>query len=105
MTLRAALALALLAPLTAIAQPVKVAIKDFNFTPHVITVPVGATVTWTNGDDELHTVAANDKSFHSPALDSGDSFSQTFAKPGVYPYYCTMHPQMTGQVVVKPSGG
>jgi len=62
-------------------------------------------VTWTNADDDLHTVVANDHSFRSPALDSGDAFSHTFAKPGAYPYSCSLHPEMTGEVVVKPSGG
>jgi plastocyanin len=108
MRFRTALALALVAPLAAAAQPAKtakVAIQNFAFSPRVITVSAGTTITWTNGDDDLHTVVAIDHSFHSAALDSGDAFSHTFVKPGTYPYFCTLHPEMTGEVVVKPSGG
>jgi hypothetical protein len=58
-------------------------------------------VIWTNMDDDPHTVTANDKSFHSPALDTGGKFSFTFNRPGEFAYFCSLHPHMTGKVVVK----
>jgi amicyanin len=88
---------------TAPAAPVgpnAVTIENFKFAPQSLTVPVGTTVTWTNQDEEPHTVAAKDGSFHSPALDSHQTFSYTFQAPGSYDYVCTIHPFMTGTVVV-----
>ena len=78
-----------------------VMIDNFDFSPMTLTVPVGQAVTWTNGDDIPHTVRAVDGSFHSKALDSGDTYSFTFAKPGVYAYFCSIHPKMLGKVIVK----
>lgn len=78
-----------------------VAIKNFAFVPQVITVAPGTTVTWTNADEDPHTVTANDKGFHSAALDSGGTFSFTFTTPGDYAYFCSLHPHMTGKVIVK----
>ncbi|HEY3798996.1 MAG TPA: cupredoxin family copper-binding protein [Caulobacteraceae bacterium] len=78
-----------------------VTIDNFSFGPSPITVQAGATVTWTNDDDIPHTVRAVDGSFHSKAMDSGDAYSFTFAKPGVYNYFCSLHPKMVGQVIVK----
>ncbi len=80
-----------------------VTIDNFSFAPMQVTVPVGATVTWTNNDDIPHTVRAVDGSFHSPALDSDERYSFTFTKPGVYSYFCSLHPKMVGKVVVKAS--
>jgi plastocyanin len=80
-----------------------VAIKGFAFVPQVITVAPGATVTWTNADEDPHTVYANDKGFHSVALDTDDKFSFTFTKVGDYAYFCSLHPHMTGKVIVKAS--
>lgn len=77
-----------------------VSISDFKFKPATLTVPVGATVTWTNQDEEPHTIAAKDGSFHSPGLDTHGSYSFTFATPGSYDYVCSIHPFMTGTVVV-----
>jgi plastocyanin len=79
----------------------KVAIDNFAFSPQVIVVAPGTTVTWTNADEDPHTVVANDKSFHSAAMDTDESFSFTFTKPGEYAYFCSLHPHMTGKVVVK----
>ena len=76
-------------------------IDNFSFSPPTITVAAGTTVKWTNDDDIPHTVRAVDGSFHSRAMDTGDSFSFTFAKPGVYSYFCSLHPKMVGKVVVK----
>lgn len=80
-----------------------VAIKNLAFTPGTLTVPAGTTVTWTNADEEPHTVSAdNGGPFHSSPLDTGGVFRYTFAKPGTYTYYCTIHPFMHGTVVVRP---
>ena len=80
-----------------------VTIDNFAFGPAAITVAVGTKVTWTNRDDEPHTVTSADdpKLFKSAALDTDDSFSFTFDKPGTYSYFCSIHPRMTGTVVVK----
>ena len=77
-----------------------VAITDFKFNPATLTVPVGSTVTWTNQDEEPHTIAAKDGSFHSPGMDTHATYSFTFATPGSYNYICSIHPFMTGTVVV-----
>jgi plastocyanin len=71
------------------------------FGPVLLTVAPGTKVTWTNRDDIPHTVVADDKTFKSKALDTDETFSYTFDKPGTYPYFCSIHPHMTGQVVVK----
>jgi plastocyanin len=78
-----------------------VSIRNFAFVPQIITVTAGTTVRWTNADEDPHTVTANDKSFHSPALDSEGTFSFTFTKPGDYAYFCALHPHMIGKVIVK----
>ena len=78
-----------------------VRIDNFTFKDPVVTVKPGTTVTWTNGDDIPHTVVAKDGSFKSKVLDTGDRFSFTFAKPGQIGYFCSLHPHMTGTIVVK----
>jgi plastocyanin len=78
-----------------------VKIDNFVFGPQTITVPVGTTVTWTNGDDIPHTAVSTDGVFKSKVMDTDEKFSYTFTKAGTYPYYCSVHPKMTGQVVVK----
>jgi amicyanin len=77
-----------------------VSISNFKFNPATLTVPVGATVTWTNQDEEPHTVAGKDGSFHSPGMDTHGTYSFTFTTPGSYDYICSIHPFMTGTVVV-----
>ena len=76
-------------------------IDNFVFGPQTITVPVGATVTWTNKDDIPHTSVSTDGVFKSKVLDTDEKFSYTFTKAGTYSYFCSIHPKMTGQVVVK----
>src|SRR6516225_7696203 len=95
--LAAALGLAVLGP-TAPARSVEatVMIDNFTFNPPRLTVKAGTTVTWDNEDDIPHTVAASAKAFKSKALDTGDKFSFTFATPGQYEYFCSLHPHMTG---------
>jgi plastocyanin len=80
---------------------VGVNIDNFVFGPQTISVPVGATVTWTNKDDIPHTSVSTDGVFKSKVLDTDETFSYTFTKAGTYPYYCTIHPKMTGTVVVQ----
>jgi len=79
----------------------EVVIQNFSFEPATLTVKVGTTVTWVNHDDEPHTATATDKRFNSKTLDNGDRFSQEFNAPGVYNYYCALHPHMTGKIIVK----
>ena len=78
-----------------------VTIDNFTFKAPITLVKVGTTVTWTNGDDIPHTVVSRDGVFKSKVLDSGDKFSFTFAKPGQFGYFCSLHPHMTGTIVVK----
>jgi plastocyanin len=83
------------------AANVAVKIDNFVFGPQAITVPVGTTVTWTNSDDIPHTTVSTDGVFKSKVMDTDEKFSYTFTKAGTYSYYCSVHPKMTGQVVVK----
>ena len=78
-----------------------VRIDNFSFGPVDLAVSVGTTVTWTNRDDIPHTVVSTDKAFKSKVLDTDEKFSFTFTKAGTYPYFCSIHPKMTGKVVVK----
>jgi plastocyanin len=77
-----------------------VTIDNFAFAPATLTVKAGATVTWTNRDEEPHTVAATDGSFHSPGMGTGATFSHTFPTAGKFDYVCSIHPSMHGTVVV-----
>ena len=83
------------------AAGLEVKIDNFSFGPQTITVPVGATVTWTNRDDIPHTSVSTEGVFKSKVMDTDEKFSYTFTKAGTYPYFCSIHPKMTGQVVVK----
>ena len=83
------------------AEVIKISAKNFMFSPATITVKAGSTVTWTNLDEEPHTVFSDAGLFRSGALDTKDSFSFTFDKPGTYHYLCTIHPKMLGTVVVE----
>ena len=83
------------------AAEAKVKIDNFSFTPATITVPAGTTVRWTNGDDIPHTVVGEEKTFKSNVLDTDQDFTFTFSKPGTYSYFCSIHPHMTGKVVVQ----
>jgi plastocyanin len=78
-----------------------VKIDNFVFGPQTLTVPVGTTVTWTNSDDIPHTSVSTEGVFKSKVLDTDEKFSYKFDKAGTYPYYCTIHPKMTGTVVVQ----
>lgn len=79
----------------------EVTIDNFSFGPMELTVPVGTQVTWVNKDDVPHVVMSVDKTFKSKALDTDDKFSFTFQQAGTYEYFCSVHPKMTGKIVVK----
>ena len=79
----------------------QVVVDNFSFTPATAAVPVGTTVTWTNHDDIPHNVVSPEQKFKSPVLDTDETFSHTFEVAGTYKYYCSIHPRMTGQVVVR----
>jgi plastocyanin len=79
----------------------EIKIDNFSFGPGELTVPLGTMVTWTNHDDVPHLVASEDKIFKSKVLDTDDRFSYTFTKPGTYLYFCSVHPKMTGKIVVQ----
>jgi amicyanin len=76
-------------------------IDNFSFSPKSLTVKAGATVTWMNHDDIPHNVVSTEKKFSSPVLDTDQNFSFSFQEPGSYPYYCKIHPTMTGTIVVE----
>jgi plastocyanin len=77
-----------------------VAIRSFAFGPAAITVKPGTTVTWTQQDEDQHTVTADDGSFASSPLTTGQGYTHTFTDPGTYHYHCSIHPFMHGTVVV-----
>jgi plastocyanin len=95
---------------TGIAQPaaegansaIEVNIDNFAFTPAVITVKAGTQVTWVNHDDIPHTIDSTEGKFKSGALDTNDKFEFRFTQPGEYPFYCRVHPKMTGKIIVQP---
>jgi len=80
----------------------EVKIDNFAFTPVTVTVKVGAQVTWVNHDDIPHTVDSTQGKFKSAALDTDDRFEFRFTEAGEYPFYCRIHPKMTGKIIVQP---
>ena len=76
--------------------------RQLHLRPAVLTVKAGTTVTWVNGDDIPHVVAEKDGKFRSGALDTDDSFSQSFATAETVEYFCAIHPHMTGKIIVTP---
>jgi len=82
----------------------RIEIKDFSFNPQTLTVKSGETVTWINRDEEPHTVVSVEKKFKkSTALDTDQEFTITAGAPGTYTYFCSVHPKMTGTIVVVKS--
>jgi len=77
-----------------------VVVDSFSFAPATTAVPIGSTITWTNRDDVPHNIVSTEQKFKSPVLDTDETFSHTFDAPGTYKYYCSIHPKMTGEVVV-----
>jgi plastocyanin len=87
------------------ATDTQVTIDNFTFAPQRVTVKAGTTVTWINDDDTPHTVASSSKFFKSKTLDTEDRFSFKFTTPGSYEYFCSLHPHMTGAIVVEAAIG
>jgi plastocyanin len=85
-------------------KTVEIAISNFTFTPNELKIAPGTTVKWVNHDDIPHLVAEKALGFKSQALDTNDSFSFTFTKPGDVEYFCVLHPHMIGQIIVKAGG-
>ena len=83
----------------------EVKIDNFAFAPQRVVVKAGTTVIWINDDDIPHTVASSAKLFKSNALDTKDKFSFTFTTAGAYEYFCSLHPHMTGTIVVEAATG
>ena len=100
--LAGAAAAALIFQALAVAEDATATIDNFTFAPDRLIVKAGTTVTWRNEDDIPHTVASETRLFKSSALDTDDTFSFTFTEPGSYAYFCSLHPRMTGTVVVEP---
>lgn len=85
------------------AHTATIQIDNFAFTPPNLTVTAGTVVTWKNADDSPHRIADLNGAYNSAALDTEDSYSHTFATPGVYKYICSIHPYMKGEITVKPA--
>jgi plastocyanin len=96
----AAAAVLLAASYVTAAGPTLVDIKDFKYGPPQITVAVGTQVTWTNHDEETHTITSAAGAFGSAGLGHDETFTQNFTQPGTYPYFCALHPQMRATVIV-----
>jgi amicyanin len=89
----------------AMAADTAVKIDNFTFDPPRLIVKAGTTVTWHNDDDIPHTVVASEKAFRSKTLDTEDKYAFTFTTPGTYEYFCSLHPHMTGTIVVEAATG
>jgi plastocyanin len=83
------------------AATAEVKIDNFSFGPGTLTVAVGTTVVWANHDDIPHTVVSTEGVFKSKVLDTDEKFSYAFTKAGTFPYFCSIHPKMTGKIVVQ----
>jgi plastocyanin len=83
------------------ATTASVKIDNFSFGPATLTVAVGTTVTWVNHDDIPHNVVSTDGLFKSKVMDTDEKFSFTFTKAGTFPYFCGIHPKMTGKIVAQ----
>jgi plastocyanin len=80
----------------------RIEIKDFAFNPQTLTVKSGEKVTWINRDEEPHTIVSVEKQFKkSTALDTDQEFTITAGAPGTYNYFCSVHPKMTGIIIVE----
>jgi plastocyanin len=80
----------------------QVMIDNFVYSPVPLTVKVGTTVTWINHDDIPHTVDSTQGKFKSATMDTDDKFEFRFTQAGEYPFYCRIHPKMTGKIIVQP---
>jgi plastocyanin len=86
---------------TVAATAPQVTLEHATFGPATVTIRVGTTVTWVNNDGDLHTVTSSQGLFASPGLDPGDTFAYRFTAPGMYPYFCAVHPHMKGTILVQ----
>lgn len=82
-------------------DPAKIVIKDFAFVPLSLTVKAGSTVTWANMDDEAHNIVSDTNLFRSGGMDTNETFSFKFDKPGTYHFTCSIHPRMVGTIIVE----
>ena len=89
------------APAAPPAAPQEVTIENYHFVPATLKIAAGTSITWRNKDDDAHTVMDASGAFRSDALDEGQSYTHTFAKPGTYRIACSMHPQMMETIVVQ----
>jgi amicyanin len=96
---------AVLAAARVYAADTEVKIDNFTFNPPQLKIKAGTAVTWTNHDDIPHTIVSKTLVFKSKAMDTDDKFSFTFATPGTFPYFCSLHPHMTGSIVVEADTG
>jgi len=92
-----------MAPVNAETHQYTIHIKDYIFHPKVLHVKPGDSVIYINDDDDGHTVTADDHSFDSGGIDTGEHWTHTFAKPGDYLYSCDLHPYVHGEVIVDPT--
>ena len=97
------MAAVLTVPKSMAADPPAISVKidNFSFTPATINVKAGTQITWTTADDIPHTVVSDTQDFKSKVLDTNETFTFTPSKPGTYSYFCSIHPKMTGKVVVE----
>ena len=97
------MAIGQIAQSVAVAAPAapRIEITKHTFSRPTLTVPPGTIVTWLNRDDDVHTVVSTTLAFKSAGLETDEAYSYKFTKPGVYEYFCTLHPLMTGKVIVK----
>jgi plastocyanin len=79
----------------------EISITDYKFIPETLNVPVGAQVTWVNHDQIPHTIVDEGKQFRSGALDTDNAYAHVYRAPGTYRYFCSLHPQMIGTIVVS----
>ena len=100
-----ATAMAIVLPGWADDAPHAVSVDNFTFNPQRLTIKAGSTVSWTNKDDIPHAIASVSALFRSKALDTDDNYSFTFTTPGTYQYFCSLHPHMTGTIVVEAATG
>jgi plastocyanin len=84
-------------------RPTQISIQNFTFSPAELEVARGTVVEWVNADAEPHLVTGTEANspLRSPALDTDDHYAVTLDQPGRYRYFCSLHPQMVGTIVVK----
>jgi plastocyanin len=92
----------LLGVVPGLAVDAEVKIANFTFDPPTLTIKAGTTVTWVNADDIPHVVSEKNGTFRSSALDTDETFAQTFPIAGTIEYFCAIHPRMTGKIIVTP---